>query len=71
MLNRKLAVVVLVVFAAGSGLETRTYVMTKDRVGLDQGNGNGGCVIGKCPPAPARAPGRTPRAGSGAACPGR
>ena len=43
----------LVIFAAGCGLETRTYVMTKDRVGLDQNTGNGGCVVGKCPPAPA------------------
>ncbi len=53
MLNKNLALIVLVVFAAGCGLETRTYVMTKDRVGLDQNNGNGGCVMGKCPPAPA------------------
>jgi len=42
-----------VIFSAGCGLETRTYVMTKDRVGLDQGNGNGGCVMGKCSPPPA------------------
>ena len=53
MLNKNLALIALVVFAAGCGLETRTYVMTKDRVGLDQGNGNGGCIMGKCPPAPA------------------
>jgi len=53
MLNKNLALVILVVFAAGCGTEVRTYVMTKDRVGLDQGNGNGGCVVGKCPPAPA------------------
>ena len=52
MLNKKLALLTLVVFAAGCGLETRTYVITKDRVGLDQGNGNGGCVMGKCPPPP-------------------
>lgn len=51
MLNKNLALITLVVFAAGCGLETRTYVMTKDRVGLDQNNGNGGCVVGKCPPA--------------------
>ena len=51
MLNKSLALIILAVFAAGCGLETRTYVMTKDRVGLDQGNGNGGCVMGKCPPA--------------------
>ena len=55
MLNKNLALIVLVVFAAGCGLETKTYVMTKDRVGLDQGSGNGGCVQGKCPPAPAPA----------------
>ena len=53
MMNKNLALITLVIFAAGCGLETRTYVMTKDRVGLDQNNGNGGCVVGKCPPAPA------------------
>jgi nucleoid-associated protein YgaU len=53
MLNKNLVLMVLVVFAAGCGLETRTYVMTKPRVGLDQNNGNAGCVVGKCPPAPA------------------
>ena len=53
MINKNLALIALVVFAAGCGLEARTYVMTKDRVGLDQTNGNGGCVVGKCPPAPA------------------
>ena len=51
MLNKNLALLVLVIFAAGCGLETRTYVMTKDRVGLDQNTGNGGCFMGKCPPA--------------------
>jgi len=55
MLNKNLTFMTLVIFAAGCGLETRTYVMTKDRVGLDQNNGNGGCVVGKCPPAPAPA----------------
>jgi nucleoid-associated protein YgaU len=53
MMNKNLALMVLVIFAAGCGLETRTYVITKDRVGLGQTNGNGGCVVGKCPPAPA------------------
>jgi len=53
MLNKSLALITLVIFAAGCGLETRTYVMNKDRVGLEQGNGNGGCVNGKCPAAPA------------------
>jgi nucleoid-associated protein YgaU len=53
MMNKKLALITLVIFAAGCGLETRTYVMTKDRVGLDRNGGNGGCVVGKCPPAPA------------------
>jgi len=53
MLNKNLVLIALVIFAAGCGLETRTYVMTKERVGLDQGNGNGGCVMGKCPPPPA------------------
>jgi nucleoid-associated protein YgaU len=53
MLNKNLTLIALVIFAAGCGLETRTYVITRDRVGLDQTNGNGGCVVGKCPPAPA------------------
>ncbi len=48
MLNKNLVLLTLVIFAAGCGLEARTYVMTKPRVGLDQGNGNGGCVVGKC-----------------------
>jgi len=55
MINKNLALMTLVVFAAGCGLEARTYVMTKDRVGLDQNSGNSGCVVGKCPPAPAPA----------------
>ena len=50
MLNKNLALIVLVVFAAGCGVEAKTYVITRDRVGLDQNGGNGGCVIGKCPP---------------------
>ena len=53
MLNKNLALLTLVIFAAGCGLEAKTYVMTKDRVGLDQGNGNGGCIMGKCAPQPA------------------
>ena len=53
MLNKNLVLITLVIFAAGCGLETRSYVITKDRVGLEQNNGNGGCVMGKCPPAPA------------------
>jgi nucleoid-associated protein YgaU len=52
MLNKNLALIVLVVFAAGCGVEARTYVMTKDRVGLDQTGGNNGCIMGKCPPPP-------------------
>jgi len=52
MLNKNLALVILVFFAAGCGTEVRTYVMTKDRVGLDQGSGNGGCIVGKCSPPP-------------------
>ena len=55
MLKKNLTLMALVIFAAGCGLETRTYVITKDRVGLDQNNGNSGCVVGKCPPAPAPA----------------
>ena len=50
MLKKNLALITLVIFAAGCGVEARTYVITKDRVGLDQGTGNGGCVMGKCPP---------------------
>jgi nucleoid-associated protein YgaU len=53
MLNKSAVIILLVIFAAGCGVETRTFVMTKPRVGLDRGNGNGGCVVGKCPPAPA------------------
>jgi len=52
MLNKNLVLIALVIFAAGCGTEVRTYVMTKDRVGLDRGNGNGGCIIGTCPPPP-------------------
>ena len=53
MLNKNLVLISLVIFAAGCGLETKTYVITKDRVGLDQANGNGGCITGKCvQPAP-------------------
>jgi len=52
MLNKNWALIILVVFAAGCGTEVRTYVMTKDRVGLDRGNGNGGCIMGTCPPPP-------------------
>ena len=52
MLKKNLALLTLVIFAAGCGIEARTYVMTKDRVGLDQTGGNGGCVVGKCPPPP-------------------
>ena len=55
MLNKNLILIALVIFAAGCGLETRSYVMTKDRVGLDRGDGNGGCVVGKCPPSAAPA----------------
>ncbi|MBF0511670.1 MAG: LysM peptidoglycan-binding domain-containing protein [Candidatus Omnitrophica bacterium] len=50
MINKNLALLILVVFAAGCGMEAKTYVMTKDRVGYDA-PGNGGCVVGKCPPA--------------------
>ena len=59
MLNKNLALMTLVIFAAGCGLEARTYVMTRDRVGLDQNNGNSGCIMGKCSPAPA--PNKTTR----------
>jgi nucleoid-associated protein YgaU len=51
MLNKSLALIVLVIFAAGCGVESRTYVMTRERVGLERGEGNGGCVVGSCPPA--------------------
>ena len=52
MLTKNLALLTLVVFAAGCGIEAKTYVITKDRVGLDQTSGNAGCVMGKCPPPP-------------------
>lgn len=47
---KNLALVTVVIFAAGCGFQFRSYVMTKDRVGLDRGNGNGGCIMGTCPP---------------------
>lgn len=54
MFNKYLSLAVLGLFAAGCGLEAKTYVMTKPRVGLDQG-GNAGCLTGKCEsPAPAK-----------------
>ena len=52
MLNKNLVLVVLSVFAAGCGMEANTYVMTKERVGYNK-IGNGGCIMGKCAPAPA------------------
>jgi nucleoid-associated protein YgaU len=51
MLKKNLILTVLVVFAAGCGIEAKTYVMTKSRVGLDQTGGNAGCLMGQCPPA--------------------
>lgn len=53
MINKNLVLMALAVFAAGCGIETRTFVMTKPRIGLEAGNGNAGCVVGKCPAAPA------------------
>ncbi len=53
MLKKNLALITLVIFAAGCGLEAKTYVITKDRVGLGQSTGNGGCIVGTCPPPPA------------------
>jgi nucleoid-associated protein YgaU len=50
MLNKNWALIALVIFTAGCGFQVRSYVMTKDRVGLDRGTGNGGCITGKCPP---------------------
>jgi nucleoid-associated protein YgaU len=52
MVNKNLALVILVILASGCGTEFKTYVMTKPRVGLDEAGGNGGCVVGKCLPAP-------------------
>ena len=54
MLNKNFILVILSVFAAGCGIEAHTYVMTKDRVGYNQIR-NGGCITGKCAPAPAPA----------------
>jgi len=50
MLIKNLALLSLVVFAAGCGIEAKTYVMDKPRVGIDLTSGNGGCIYGKCPP---------------------
>ena len=43
MLNKNLILGVIAVFLTGCGYQMRTYVMTKDRVGLDRGNGNLPC----------------------------
>jgi len=53
MLKKNLALVLVALLGAGCGIEARTYVITKPRVGLDNTSGNGGCVMGKCPPPPA------------------
>ncbi len=53
MVKQMLALATIALFAAGCGVETRTYVITKPRVGLDVGNGNAGCIQGKCDPQPA------------------
>lgn len=39
-------VVSTIVFATGCGLEARTYVMTKERVGIEKGSGNAGYLAG-------------------------
>ncbi len=46
MLTKLLSFLVLVAFAAGCGIKAQTYVMTKDRVGIEKGTGNAGYLAG-------------------------
>ncbi len=46
MLSRFLCLMMVLVFAAGCGIKAQTYVMTKDRVGIEKGNGNAGYLTG-------------------------
>ncbi|MBI4309422.1 MAG: LysM peptidoglycan-binding domain-containing protein [Candidatus Omnitrophica bacterium] len=41
-----LTLVLIAIFAAGCGVKARTYVMTKDRVGVDYKGGNAGYLKG-------------------------
>ena len=45
-LNRWMGGCVLVIFAAGCGIKAETYVMTKDRVGIENKGGNAGYLAG-------------------------
>ncbi|MEI7997920.1 MAG: LysM peptidoglycan-binding domain-containing protein [Candidatus Omnitrophota bacterium] len=46
MLPRFMSLMLLTVFAAGCGLHAQSYVMTKQRVGIEKGNGNAGYLAG-------------------------
>lgn len=45
-MGRLFGILVLAVLAAGCGVKAETYVMTKDRVGVDKLTGNGGYLTG-------------------------
>ena len=45
-MGRMLGIIILAVVAAGCGIKAETYVMTKDRVGIDKLTGNGGYLKG-------------------------
>lgn len=43
---KKFLLLLMIVFATGCGLQARTYVMTKERVGIEKGSGNAGYLSG-------------------------
>ncbi|MBI3602138.1 MAG: LysM peptidoglycan-binding domain-containing protein [Candidatus Omnitrophica bacterium] len=47
MLTRLLSLLVLLAFMVGCGIKTQTYVMTKERVGIEKGSGNAGYLTGE------------------------
>ncbi len=47
MLTKLLSLLVLLAFAAGCGIKAQTYVMTKERVGIEKGPGNAGYLAGE------------------------
>ena len=46
-MSKIFSVVLLAAIAAGCGVRSETYVMTKDRVGIDYQGGNAGYLAGK------------------------
>ena len=46
-MNRLLGVIILAIVAAGCGIKAQTYVMTKERVGIENKGGNAGSLMGK------------------------